>query len=562
MKKLLKEPGVSLQCGWGRLIFADTFPDPESVANSILQEHELQRDIAVYLVDPHLILNCAPQKIFLDPSNMFRLSFEDYVERDTPDHSFEIRMLQHKEELDAINHIYAKLKMVPVDKEYVWENRDADEFTYFVALHNETQEVLGVAMGADHKICGELMPNRCSLWALAVDPQAELPNIGESIVRYLIQYYMALGREEMDLSVMHDNKMAVRLYEKLNFKRVFVFAGKHRNVINEKLFVGTPAPKGFNPYASIIINEALRRGIAVEPLDPKRNYFRLSLGGRRVLCWESLSAMTSALAVFRASDKQLTRELLNDAGISTPDQMIADEKRKNIQFLNKHKSVVVKPLHGEQGKGISVDVRSESGLERATKKASKFCDTVLIEQYVEGEDLRVIVINNEVVAAAVRKPATVIGTGEHTIEQLISRLSRRRSAATEGESEIPLDDETERCVKAFGYKMDDVPEKDTVIPVRKTANLHTGGTIHDVTEKLHPELAQASIKAAQILEIPVVGLDLIVEAVDKPHYVVIEANERPGLANHEPQPTAQKFVDFLFPQSIAPSPEENATIST
>jgi D-alanine-D-alanine ligase-like ATP-grasp enzyme len=79
--------------------------------------------------------------------------------------------------------------------------------------------------------------------------------------------------------------------------------------------------------------------------------------------------------------------------------------------------------------------------------------------------------------------------------------------------------------------------------------LHTGGTIHDVTEQLHPELVHAAENAARALDIPVTGLDFFVPDVTKPEYVIIEANERPGLANHEPQPTAERFVDFLFPRT-------------
>ena len=85
--------------------------------------------------------------------------------------------------------------------------------------------------------------------------------------------------------------------------------------------------------------------------------------------------------------------------------------------------------------------------------------------------------------------------------------------------------------------------------MRKTANLHTGGTIHDVTGRLHPELAQVAELAARALEIPVVGFDFIVPDVEGSDYAIIEANERPGLANHEPQPTAERFVDLLFPQT-------------
>jgi D-alanine-D-alanine ligase-like ATP-grasp enzyme len=99
--------------------------------------------------------------------------------------------------------------------------------------------------------------------------------------------------------------------------------------------------------------------------------------------------------------------------------------------------------------------------------------------------------------------------------------------------------------------MDDVPAEGMVITVRKAANLHTGGTIRDVTDELHPALAEAAVEAAFALDIPVVGLDFIVPAPDGPDYAIIEANERPGLANHEPAPTAERFIDLLFPTTVA-----------
>lgn len=531
-------------------MFADTFPSPESLAETILAEKDEQRDIALYLLDPHLLLNCAPQQIFLDPSNTYRMPLADYQPAKKAPSGFTIRELQHKEELDEINRIYTTLKMVPLDKEYVWENRHAAQFTFFIARQSESGRILGVAMGADHRACGEHMPNACSLWALGVDPQAELPGVGQALVRHIMEHYRDLGRAEMDVSVIHDNESAQRLYEKLGFERIYIFAAKRRNRINERLFVGKPAPEGYNPYASIIINEALRRGISVNPISPERNYFRLSLGGRSVTCWESLSEMTSAVALKRVEDKQHTREILQKAGLHTPEQAIAGDWRNCLQFLNRHRSIVVKPLKGEQGKGIAVDIRSEKTLKKALTHARKFDDTVLLESYVEGEDLRIIVINQEVVAAALRRPPSIIGTGENTIRDLIERLSRRRNAATSGESNIPIDEETERCIRREGYQLDDVLEKDHSLPVRKTANLHTGGTIHDVTEQLHPTLADAAIRAAAALEIPVIGVDMMVASPEKDRYAIIEGNERPGLANHEPQPTAEKFIDFLFPQTI------------
>ncbi len=144
----------------------------------------------------------------------------------------------------------------------------------------------------------------------------------------------------------------------------------------------------------------------------------------------------------------------------------------------------------------------------------------------------------------------MVGNGQHPIRTLIEKQSRRRSAATQGESSIPIDDETVRCLAKAGYDLDDVPPAETRLQVRGAANLHTGGTIHDVTEDLHPELRTAAEQAAEILQIPVVGLDFIVPDVSAPDYVIIEANERPGLANHDPQPTAERFVDLLFPHTV------------
>jgi D-alanine-D-alanine ligase-like ATP-grasp enzyme len=105
-------------------------------------------------------------------------------------------------------------------------------------------------------------------------------------------------------------------------------------------------------------------------------------------------------------------------------------------------------------------------------------------------------------------------------------------------------------VEQAGYAFDDVLPPEETIVVRKTANVHTGGTIHDVTANLHPALAEAGVVAARALRMPVVGLDLIVPALDQDEYVIVEANERVGLANHEPQPTAERFIDLLFPQTV------------
>jgi GNAT-family acetyltransferase (TIGR03103 family) len=241
--------------------------------------------------------------------------------------------------------------------------------------------------------------------------------------------------------------------------------------------------------------------------------------------------------------------VLRQAGLHVPAQIKVETEQLALEFLEQYHSVVVKPARGEQGAGISVDVSNADALRAAIEEARKFSDSVILEEFIDGDDLRIIVIGNEVVAAAIRKPAEITGNQKDTVKTLIEKKSRRRAAATGGESRIPLDRETERCVREAGYTYDSILEENQRLVVRRAANLHTGGTIHDVTDRLHPTLRQAAIDAARAIDIPVTGLDFIVPAVDQPEYAIIEANERPGLANHEPQPTAERFIDLLFPQT-------------
>jgi GNAT-family acetyltransferase (TIGR03103 family) len=436
-----------------------------------------------------------------------------------------------------------------VPPHFFHDQRNSRTLTYFVAVDSATNNVIGSVTGVDHARAFEDPENGSSLWCLAVDPQASFPGIGENLVRTLAEHFQARGRSFMDLSVMHDNVNAIALYEKLGFQRVPVFALKTKNSINEKLYVGPPPDETLNPYAMIIINEARRRGIGVEVVDAAGGYFTLSFGGRSVVCRESLSELTTAIAMSRCDDKAVTRRLMLKAGLKVPAQAVAGTPEENAAFLAEHGSIVVKPARGEQGKGITVDVTTEEEVARAVAEARNHAETVLLEQFFQGDDLRIIVIDYRVVAAAIRRPAEVTGTGEHTVAALIEAQSRRRSAATGGESKIPMDAETERCVAANGFSMDDILPEGQVLPVRKTANLHTGGTIHDVTDRLHRTLVDAAIAGAKALDIPVVGFDLLVPSVSEPEYVIIEANERPGLANHEPQPTAERFVDLLFPNT-------------
>ena len=536
-------------CGWGRLLFAQTFEDPKELVTSLCDEETNRRDIVLYVSEPHVAVSLAPQEVFLDPSHTFRLWLDRYRPAHLRARGFTIRLMNSRADAEAVHNLYIRRHMVPPDTDFLVGHRASRLLTYLIAEDNENGKIIGTVMGVDHKSAFGDPERGTSLWALAVDPQASVPGIGQALVRHLAEHYQARGRAYMDLSVMHDNTQAIRLYEKLGFERVPVFALKHKNPWNEPLFMGSDVGEKLNPYARIIIREAQRRGIYIEVLDPEGGYFELSFGGRSIVCRESLSELTTAVAMSRCDDKATTHRVLRQAGLRVPAQIKVENEQQALDFLEQHKAVVVKPARGEQGAGISVDVRDADALRAAIDEARKLCDIVILEKYVKGDDLRIIVIGNEVVAAAVRKPAQIIGNQKDSVKTLIEKQSRRRAAATDGESRIPLDQETERCVSQAGYSLDSVLDENQRLMVRKAANLHTGGTIHDVTDKLHPTLRQAAIDAAQAIDIPVTGLDFIVPAVDQPEYAIIEANERPGLANHEPQPTAERFIDLLFPQT-------------
>ena len=547
-KKL--KPNAVLDCGWGRLVFAHTFGDNAELAHTLLAEEEGRRDIALYLRDPHVVLAMAPQELFLDPSHTYRLWFFNYRPARVLPRGFGIRRLRDKADAEAIYRLLSSRQMVPPDPEFILDRRKSRTLSFFVAEDEDNGRVIGTVTGVDHVHAFGDPENGSSMWCLAVDPQAAQPGIGRALVAWVADHYAARGREFMDLSVLHDNEAVIRLYEQMGFERVPVFSLKRKNAINEPLFVGPDNYDSLNPYARIIVEEARRRGIGVELVDVDEGYFTLTLGGRSIVCRESLTELTSAIAMSRCDDKRITRKLLAGAGLNVPAQQVAGDATEDREFLARHERVVVKPARGEQGLGVAVNIDDEAEMRAAIEAASRVSERVILESFSPGEDLRIVVIDYRVVAAALRKPPEITGDGQHDIRTLIEKQSRRRSAATGGESCIPLDAETKRCLARQDRALDDVPPPGDTLRVRDTANLHTGGTLHDVTERLSPALRAVAERAARALKIPVVGLDLLVPDPAGDEYVVIEANERPGLANHEPQPTAERFIDFLFPQTV------------
>src|SRR5690606_35211462 len=272
--------------------------------------------------------------------------------------------------------------------------------TYFVAEDDATGEIIGTVTGIDHGRAFDDPETGSSLWCLAVDPQARHPGIGEMLVNRLAEHFKARGATFLDLSVLHDNEQAIALYEKLGFRRVPVFAVKRKNRINERLYA-RPLEEydALNPYARLIVDEARRRGVHVEITDAEGGFFRLSHGGRAVHCRESLSELTSAVAMSICDDKAVTRRVVENAGLVVPQQMTVGDDAALEAFQNAHGRVVVKPARGEQGRGVAVGLETLDDTRRAIATAQEICERVLVEACFDGEDLRLVVIDFKLVAA-------------------------------------------------------------------------------------------------------------------------------------------------------------------
>ncbi len=476
-------------------MFGQTFADPEKLAEVLRQESLGRRDICIYAREPHVLVSMAPAELFIDPSHTYRLRFSDDDEPDPSPTGFSVRTLGSAEEADEMNRVYVRCGMVPAPVDVLWDNHTGNESVdYLVAVRDDDGSLLGTVTGVDHKRLFSDPENGSSLWTLAVDPTTSLPGVGAALTRALAALYRDRGRAYMDLSVTHDNAAAISLYEKLGFERVPVMAVKRKNAINEPLFTHPPETvEDLNPYARIIADEAMRRGIWVEVLDAGAGEMRLSHGGRSVITRESLSEYTSAVAMARCDDKRLTRRTClrgRDRGAQGAAGHVR-RTRPRVPRGGRRRRGQAHPRRAGQGHHRRRDGPEE--LDAALARAREEHPNVLIEQRAAGDDLRLVVIDGKVVAAALRQPAEILGTGHHTVRELIEAQSRRREAATGGESRIPIDDVTEATVKEAGWSFEDVLPEGQRLRVRRTANLHQGGTIHDVTAKVNPHLCEVAV---------------------------------------------------------------------
>ncbi len=322
----------------------------------------------------------------------------------------------------------------------------------------------------------------------------------------------------------------------------------------------------FGPSTQALIDEAISRDIPFIRLD-RHSLVQLGQGVHQQRIRATMTSQTSAIGVDVASDKSLTNRLLDSAGLPVPRADVVDTEDDAVVVAKRLGfPCVVKPLDGNHGRGVHLDLRSEEAVRAAFHGAlaqSRGGD-VVVETYVAGKDYRCLVIGGKVAAIAERVPASVTADGERSIRQLVELANQdpRRGIGHEKVlTRIKVDGAAEEVVRAQGWELDAVPPAGTWIKLALTGNMSTGGTSIDRTIEAHPDNVEIAETAARIVGLDVAGIDFICPDIATPVRetggAIVEVNAAPGFRMHthptegEPQYVAKPVIDNLFPPGSA-----------
>ncbi len=288
------------------------------------------------------------------------------------------------------------------------------------------------------------------------------------------------------------------------------------------------------------------------------NLVQLGYGSRQRRIWTAESDRTSAIAEGISSDKDLTKSLLSNCGIPIPEGEVVDSAEQAWSVAQEiGLPVVVKPLDANHGRGVSLNLNKQDEVEAAFHVAKSKGTQVIVERYIEGEEHRLLVVGDRVVAASKGELATITGDGTSTVTELIER--QINSDPRRGiEQDYPLDkirlDRQPHAVLELqrqGLNADSVVAKDRVVIVQRNGNMN-----HDVTAWVHPEVAAMATLAARVVGLDIAGIDMVVKDITKPLHTqggaIVEVNAGPGLLMHlkpatgEPRPVGKAIVEHLF----------------
>jgi cyanophycin synthetase len=319
------------------------------------------------------------------------------------------------------------------------------------------------------------------------------------------------------------------------------------------------------PSTEALVKEAESRDIPWLQLGA-RAMIQLGYGIHQKRLQATLSNYSGILGVELACDKEGTKQILKDAGVPVPRGTVIyylDELDAAIDDVGGY-PIVIKPLDGNHGRGISIDIDNWDDAEKAYDAARDISRAVIVERYYRGRDHRVLVVNGKVVAVSERVPAHVVGDGKSTIEELIEKTNRdpnRGDGHDKVLTRIVVDRNSIWLLKRQGYALDSIPEAGEMCYLRATANLSTGGIAVDRTDDIHPENIWLAQRVAKIIDLDIAGIDIVTPDITQPlrevDGVVVEVNAAPGFRMHVcpsqglPRNVAAPVLDMLFPNGKA-----------
>jgi len=321
----------------------------------------------------------------------------------------------------------------------------------------------------------------------------------------------------------------------------------------------------FGPSTGSIVEEADSRDIPFIRLNDQ-SLVQLGYGVYQKRIQATTTSKTNMISVDIAGNKDATKKLLGEMGVPVPKGFkIRDEEDLESTIKSVGFPVVIKPLDGNHGKGATVGINSIEDAKIAFGKAKEYSRWVIVEKQLIGNDFRALVVNNRLIAVAERIPAHVVGDGKSTIQQLVDKINEdpRRGYGHENVlTQIDIDGQSERLIKAKGYTLETVLEADEILHLKTTANISTGGTAIDRTDEVHPKNVFLFERIARIVGLDVAGVDIIAtnvsEPLDESGGGIIEVNAAPGFRMHLApsegigRNVAEHVVDMLFPPG-APS---------
>jgi cyanophycin synthetase len=299
-----------------------------------------------------------------------------------------------------------------------------------------------------------------------------------------------------------------------------------------------------------VLAAAHERGIPTSRITEEANLFQLGWGSKQKRLQATTTGDTSYVAVKIASDKQLTKALLMEAGVPVPEGgtvTTVEEAQRIARRLRV--PVTLKPLDGNQGKGVTTRCSTPEEVEKAFEFAREYGRRIIVERFVEGRDYRVLVAGGRIAAASFRRPAHVIGDGVSTITELVE-IENQNPARGAGHSNVltrlALDAHAEDMLRRQGYAPDSVPAPGVCVELRSNANLSTGGTAEDVTDILPESTRALCVRAANKIGLDVAGIDIVCRDIalplDEQGGAVIEVNAAPGIRMHQ-HPSAGQARD-------------------